>query len=349
VGWFGGQPGHRPAVAGGGGEDVGHLRTAGAVDVGQRPRAEDDEVGGARRGPNGAVEEIREVVDHVPAGDRARRPGEQADGGTEPLDPTRHIRPEARLEPADRIGVREVDGMPVDPAPAHHGRQHERLRTVVSSTVGTVPAGTTDRRRRVPEDDPTAGSGQLHAVAVDRQEQAGAGAHLDEDHGAAGLVPADESERRGEVDRPVDLVGLRAPRADDGAQLVRVREHGLPHVGPRVTRRQAVAADDAGVPPGRGHLGLPQHEVVQRGQPEDRAGLSGGRGLEEARTLVVTGQGAADRAVERQLRVAGGEVREPALQRGEVRPGRGHPPTLTGVKIPSGPRSGPRHGASLEV
>ena len=47
---------------------------------------------------------------------------------------------------------------------------------------------------------------------------------------------------------------------------------------------------------------------------------------------------AAYRAVERKLRVAGREVREPELERGEVRPGRWHASTLTGVKIPSGPQ-----------
>ena len=122
------------------------------------------------------------------------RPGEQADGRTEPLDPTRDIRPEARLQPADRVGVGEVDGVAVDPAPAGHRRQLQRFGEVAYGTVGAVHAGTANRRRRVAEDKSATTPVQLDAVAVDLKEQAGAGAHLDEDDGSAGLVPARESE-----------------------------------------------------------------------------------------------------------------------------------------------------------
>ena len=201
---------------------------------------------------------------------------------------------------------------------------------------------TAHRRRRVTQGDGAAGSRQLDGVAVHPEEQPGAGAHLDQDDGQLRPVRDGEREGRREVHAPVHLVGLGGVRGDDRPQLVLTVQDRTTHVGPRVAGRQAVAADDAGVPPGRRQVRFPEHEVVKRREPEDRAVLAGSGRQQQLGRGGVGRDGAAHRAVEGQLRVGRGELREPPLHRRQVRPGRCHALHASRPPWDQEPRPGPR-------
>ena len=201
---------------------------------------------------------------------------------------------------------------------ADHPRQRQRGVTTSERAVRAVLAGTADRRGAVAEDQEAVGPDQLHAVPVQGQQEAGAGAHLDEEHGLVRSVCARQCEGGGEIDTAVHLVGLRGSRSDHGAELVLVGEDGSPDVRPWVADGQVVATHDARVPARRWNIRSPQHEIVDGRQPEDRAVLAGGRLLEQGGAVRIGGDAAAYRAVDGQFRVARGELGEAALQRRQV-------------------------------
>ena len=171
------------------------------------------------------------------------------------MEPFRLVGPHARLEPARRVGVGEVDRGPVETDPGGDGWVPRR-----DGDVATRPTLEHDGRRAA-----DASSRHVPAlVAIEEQREPGAAADVDERQGTD--VVGDETEDRGQCRAPTDLVGLGRSGVEQVGEARLVLGTELPEdririVDARVGRQVRVVGGE-GVP------GLVEEQPVHTGEQQ---------------------------------------------------------------------------------
>ena len=215
--------------------------------VAERPRAEQDDVrlrsrsaadprppwsrGSSTRSP-------RRTTGGSAPQERSRRP--------ELFDPSGHVRPEARLQPAHGVVVIELARGPGRSRPGRTTRGRPSLRSR-RSRGPTPDRSLPEQRNGRPRGSPSCrGSTLVPAQAppntgsrprIRPQQLAPSSTSGDR---SIGEVRSGDGEADAEMHGPVDLVGLRAPTRDRVSDLLAVFEHGPPHVGPGIAHAGAV-------------------------------------------------------------------------------------------------------------